>query len=225
VSTDITERKRAEEQVAAALAEKEVLLKEIHHRVKNNLQVISSLLRMQSAGVDDPQVRELFADSQRRVRAMALIHEQLYQSPNLAQINLRDYIGKLVSYLRHSYTQTISKVEIRINVEDMIVEIDRAMPLGLLVSELVSNSLKYAFPNANGLQTGQVWVNIERSKNGLTLAVGDNGVGLPDGLDIKHVPSMGLQLVDSFVSQLQGQLTIQRKPGTVFTIFIPARIT
>jgi len=218
---DITARKLAEEHIAIALREKEVLLKEIHHRVKNNLQVISSLLRMQSTGVEDIHVRELFAESQRRVRAMALIHEQLYQSSDLAQINLRDYISSLVNYLRHSYIQRVSKVEISVDAEDTNVEMDRAMPLGLLISELVSNSLKYAFPTAADQQTGKIWVNARHEGKGSVLIVGDNGVGLPDELDIEHATSMGLQLVDSFVTQLRGQLTVQRKLGTVFTIFIP----
>jgi PAS domain S-box-containing protein len=218
---DITERKRVEEQVSNALHEKEVLLKEIHHRVKNNLQVISSLLRLQSSGINDPTVRELFGDSQRRVRAMALIHEQLYQSSNLAKINMRDYIASLVDYLRKSYPQTISDFETHINAENIILEMDQAMPLGLLINELVSNSLKYAFPAGIEQQKGQIWINAKHEDGGLTLIVGDNGVGLPDDFDIKHTTSMGLQLVDSFVAQLHGQLTIQRKPGTVFTIFIP----
>jgi PAS domain S-box-containing protein len=222
---DVTERKLAAEQLSAALQEKEVLLKEIHHRVKNNLQVISSLLRLQAATLDDSHVRELFAESQRRVRAMALIHEQLYQSSNLARMDFRDYLHNLVNYLRRSYTQANSSVEIRVTVENVVIEMDQAMPLGLLVSELVSNSLKYAFPSIDHTQTGEIWIIARREpQGGFTLIVGDNGVGLPDSLDIEHLPTMGLQLVSSFVAQLLGQFTVQRKPGTIFTIFIPERV-
>jgi PAS domain S-box-containing protein len=219
---DITERKQDQEQLSAALLEKEVLLKEIHHRVKNNLQVISSLLRLQSSAVADAQVRELFSESQRRVRAMALIHEQLYQSSNLAQINLKNYISDLVSYVRRSYSNILSNIEIRVNIENMIIEMDQAMPLGLLVSELVSNSMKYAFPAHE--QAGEIWIIARHeSPNSLSLAVGDNGIGLPESLDIEHSATMGLKLVHSFVTQLQGQYLVQRKPGTVFTITIPER--
>jgi PAS domain S-box-containing protein len=224
VFDDITERKQAEEQLSAALQEKVVLLKEIHHRVKNNLQVISSLLRLQSTASGDPQVREFLADSQRRVRAMALIHEQLYQSSNLAQINFKDYIQKLVHYLRRSYTQAISNVEVRVTVEDINIEIEQAVPLGLIISELVSNSLKHAFSSLQSKQTGEVWITAQRESLGdLFLSVGDNGAGMPENLDLEHSPTLGLQLVQSFVDQLQGQLTVQRKPGTIFTITIPEK--
>jgi PAS domain S-box-containing protein len=219
---DVTERKHHQAQLSAALQEKEALLKEIHHRVKNNLQVISSLLRLQSAGVADAQIRELFAESQRRVRAMALIHEQLYQSSNLAQINLRTYISDLVNYLRRSYTQILSNVDIRVNIENLVIEMDQAMPLGLLISELVSNSLKYAFP-LHG-QAGEIWIVARREQpDSLSITVGDNGLGLPENLNIELSPTMGLKLVHSFVTQLQGSYTVQRKSGTIFTITIPER--
>jgi len=155
---------------------------------------------------------------------MALIHEQLYQSPSLARVDFRDYLHSLVNYLRRSYAQTGSNVQIRVAVENVVIEMDQAMPLGLLVSELVSNSLKYAFPSLDHTQTGEIWIDARREPHGgLTLSVGDNGVGLPDNLDIEHSPTMGLQLVRSFVTQLQGQFTLQRKPGTIFTISIPER--
>jgi len=221
---DITERKRAQAQLSAALQHKEALLKEIHHRVKNNLQVISSLLRLQSAALHDPHLRELFTDSQRRVRAMALIHEQLYQSPDLARIDFESYVLNLVNYLRRSLTPASSNVEIRVSIENVLLGMDQAMPLGLLVSELVSNSLKHAFPSGGDAPAGEISIVARREPpGGLTLTVGDNGVGLPDEVDLEHPPSMGLQLVRSFVDQLQGELAVRRKHGTVLTVTIPEK--
>ena len=221
---DITERKRAEEQLSAALQEKVVLLKEIHHRVKNNLQVISSLLRLQAGTLEDPKGREFFAESQRRVRAMALIHEQLYQSSNLAQINFKDYVTNLVQYLRRSHSQGLSNIEIQVSAEDVNIEMDQAVPLGLMVNELVSNSLKHAFPPGHPAGTGKIWITVQRdTSGGLVVSVGDNGAGIPETLDIENSPTMGLQLVNSFVTQLRGQLTVQRKPGTIFTVTLPEK--
>jgi two-component system, sensor histidine kinase PdtaS len=236
---DITERKRIEAQITASLHEKEILLKEIHHRVKNNLQVISSLLRLQSEAIADPSVRELFIDSQRRVRSMALVHEQLYQSHNLAQVNLRDYVNNLVNYLRRSYAQMLTQIEMRVTVESIALSIDRAMPLGLIINELVSNALKHAFPANAAERSGEIWVSVQRqpdslvqqagaaqeqegSDSGFILVVGDTGVGLPEGLDLELTQSMGLQLVQSFTLQLRGRLTVQRNPGTIITVTIPA---
>jgi PAS domain S-box-containing protein len=225
VFDDITERKQNEEHLSATLKEKVVLLQEIHHRVKNNLQVISSLLRLQATTMDDPKVREILAESQRRVRAMALIHEQLYKSPSLAQINFKNYINELVHYLRRSFTtQAASSVEISVAVEETDIEMDQAVPLGLLVSELVSNSLKHAFSSEQSNDAKKVWITARREpSDGLIVSIGDNGAGIPETLDIERSPTMGLQLVMSFVTQLQGQLTIQRKPGTVITVTIPER--
>jgi two-component sensor histidine kinase len=158
------------------------------------------------------------------VRAMALIHEQLYQSSNLAQINFKDYIHNLVHYLRRSYTQTVPNVEIHFNVEEVNIEMDQAVPLGLIVNELVSNSLKHAFPSGHSARIGEVWITARREpSSGLVVSVGDNGVGIPENLDIENSSTMGLQLVRSFVIQLRGQLTIQRKPGTTFTVTIPEK--
>jgi PAS domain S-box-containing protein len=221
-ATDITELKRAEAQIRAALREKEVLLKEIHHRVKNNLQVISSLLRLQSDGVSDPCVRELFLENQRRVRSMALIHEQLYRTDDLSDISFSAYVTSLVSFLRRSFTHGMAQLRVRVEVEEAQLEIERAMPLGLIINELVSNSLKHAFPTLPPGQPGEIWVRANGAPGGgLTLEVGDTGVGLPDEIDLERSTSMGLQLVHSLVTQLRGHLTVQRRPGTRFTIVIP----
>jgi PAS domain S-box-containing protein len=235
---DITERKLAEQslrrtadeldrrtrELAASLEHKEALLKEIHHRVKNNMQVVSSLLRLQSDALPDPAVREALAESQRRVRAMALLHEQLYRSSDLARVDFGSYVLDLASYLRRSLTPSSPHVEIRVDVENVLLEMDRAMPLGLLVSELVSNSLKHAFPSESGEGPRQVWVVARREPPcGLTLTVGDNGVGLPELVDLEGPPSMGMGLVKAFVDQLQGRLAVARRPGTVVTVTLPEK--
>ncbi len=220
ISRDITALKQAEANLQASLIEKEVLLKEIHHRVKNNLQIISSLLRMQADTFDDPKLRAAFDDSQRRVRSMALIHEQLYRSPDLVHIDFGEYVNGLMRQLRHSQMQWGSALRMRVEIEDVTLEIDRAIPLGLMVNELVTNSLKYAFPL--GRTPAEVWVTATRDAAGtLTLVVGDSGVGLPETVNVEDPPSMGWQLVQSFVSQLRAHYTLQRQPGTVFTLTVP----
>jgi PAS domain S-box-containing protein len=235
---DITERKRTEEslrrtaeqldartrELAATLEHKEALLKEIHHRVKNNMQVVSSLLRLQSEAVADPRVRDALAESQRRVRAMALLHEQLYKSSDLARIDFRQYVLSLASHLRRSSAPADLAVDIRVDVDGLVVKMDRAMPLGLVVSELVSNSLKHAFPPEAGAESRHVWIVARReSRSGLTLTVGDDGVGMPDRVRLEDAPTMGLKLVRSFVEQLQGRLTVDRSRGTVVTITLPEK--
>jgi PAS domain S-box-containing protein len=222
ISRDITALKQAEARLRASLQEKDVLLKEIHHRVKNNLQVVSSLLRLQAETIEDPNLRDAFEDSQRRVRSMALVHEQLYRSADLAHIDFGEYLTGLVNYLRRSHARPLHNLRLRVDVEAITLEIDRAIPLGLLVNELVTNSLKYAFPNQQ--EDAEVWVTAARDEAGtLTVEVGDSGVGLPDSVDLEQPASMGWQLVQSFVTQLHGRYSLRRRPGAVFTLTIPAR--
>ncbi|HEY9668447.1 MAG TPA: histidine kinase dimerization/phosphoacceptor domain -containing protein, partial [Coleofasciculaceae cyanobacterium] len=216
ISTDITERKQANDSLKASLHEKETLLKEIHHRVKNNLQVISSLLRLQSRQIRDPQDFELFKDSQNRVQAMALIHELLYQSPNLAQIDFQDYIQTLVGNLFRSYNAHQRAITFTINIEQVSLAIDTAIPCGLIVSELVSNSLKHAFPENQG---GEVYVSLQHSGKGQwILAIGDNGIGMEPGFDFRQTSSLGLQLVCRLTKQLEGSIELEREQGTEFKI-------
>jgi two-component sensor histidine kinase/integral membrane sensor domain MASE1 len=224
VLTRTAELRHSEEQLTVSLKEKEALLKEIHHRVKNNLQIIASLLRLQSDLLTDPAARSLFLDSQRRVRSMAMIHEQLYQDKELTNINFSEYVTNLVSFMRHTYTKTVSNIAVRIEVPPFNFDIEQALPLGLIISELVSNSFKHAFSREGGRQTGQLWVKMtQEPSHCLTLEVGDSGRGLPEEVDIEHSPSMGLQLVRSFVLQMNGRLTVQHHPGTIFRILIPVR--
>jgi two-component sensor histidine kinase len=211
---EIEERQQAQTQLAASLNEKEVLLKEIHHRVKNNLQVISSMLNLQSSTVSDEAALGVFQDSQNRVRSMALIHEKLYQSRNLAEIDFCDYVNNLVDYLKRSYRTP--GVEIRVEGISVFLEIDTAVPCGLILNELVSNALKHAFPNE---KTGEIIVELMcNQQQKCSLRVRDNGVGLPPDLDYLHTASLGLQLVHSLVEQINGRLHLDNATGTTFTV-------
>ncbi len=218
LARDITDRKQAEEQIRASLKEKEVLLKEIHHRVKNNLQIVSSLLYLQSRKTSDDQVLSVLRESQTRVRSMALIHEKLYQCEDLANINLEDYIRSLTSYLFNSYGVASHTVKLRVNVESAPLGIDRAIPCGLIINELVSNALKYAFPNG---RRGEILVDLLRNGDGtLILTVKDDGVGLPVDMDITDTPSLGLQLVNTLVKQLDGTIEVDSTAGAAFKMVL-----
>ena len=229
---EIAERARAEQRIQASLEEKEVLLQEIHHRVKNNLQIISSLLSLQSGLVDDQQALEIFQDSQHRVRSMALIHEKLYRSQNLARIDFADYIRDLTRYLFASYVTIDQDVNLNVQADDVHLGIDTAVPCGLILNELVSNALKHAFPaQGNGRDgretppTGEIRVELCWEKeNTLMMIVADNGVGLPGDLDVRYSTSLGLQLVTTLVDQLDGTLELDDRGGTLFKITFPAQL-
>ena len=209
---DITERKRTEDQIQASLKEKEVLLREVHHRVKNNLQVVYSLLRLQSKSVTDPKAFELFQDSQARVKAMALLHEILYQSQDLSRIDMAGYISKLTGELFKSYGISPNTISLRLNIAPVSLSVETAITCGLLINELVSNSLKYAFPNG---RTGEVAIQLTSNHNGAyTMTVGDNGIGLPPDVDVAAVQSLGWQLVPMLVEQLTGTFELERNAGT-----------
>jgi two-component sensor histidine kinase len=212
---EITDRKRAEEQIKASLKEKEVLLKEIHHRVKNNLQVISSLLYLQSQNIVDKRALRMFQDSQNRVRSMALVHERLYQSKDLARIDFAEYARNLASYIFRSYGVNSDLIKPEIHVDDIALGIDAAVPCGLILNELVSNSLKHAFPNG---KKGQIRVGLSADNDKFTLMVSDNGVGFPKDLDFRNTESLGLQLVNTLVAQLEGTIELDRSMGTAFEI-------
>ncbi len=213
---EITQRKQAQEQLAASLREKEVLLKEIHHRVKNNLQVIYSLLGLQSGYVQDPAALQMFQESRHRVQSMALIHQMLYQTPDLAQLNFAEYVRELAGHLVRSYSG--DAIALQIDIEPVCFGIDTAIPIGLILNELLTNSLKYAFP---GGRAGQVSVALRRDGEQYLFRFADDGIGLPAGLEIDQADSLGLRLVTALVGQLQGMLEIAGGPGTVFTITFP----
>ena len=216
VVQDITERKEAEEQIHASLAEKEVLLKEIHHRVKNNLQIISSLLHLQSVKLEDEALLRAFDDSQHRIRSMALIHEELYQSGDLARIDFVAYVRRLTDNLFESYGVDESQIGLGVEVDNLLLTIDKAIPMGLIINELVSNSLKYAFPEG---RRGRIGIELHAGEGEpFSLRVSDDGVGLPDEVDVDSAESLGLRLVTSLVGQLRARVSVDRTTGTAFHI-------
>jgi len=200
----------------ALLKEKEVLLKEIHHRVKNNLQIISSLLNLQSRSVTDLHMLEMLRDSQSRVKSMALVHEKLYGSPDLNRIDFAEYVRSLTSQLLRTYSNAPGAVTLQLNVEEVWLDVDTAIPCGLILTELVSNALKYAFPNG---QPGEIGVNVRHGADGqILLHVSDTGVGFPDTIEFRNSPSLGLKLVNTLVDQIGGVVEMDRNGGTEFKI-------
>jgi PAS domain S-box-containing protein len=220
VVNDMTERKDAEAAVIRSLDEKEVLLREIHHRVKNNMQVISSLLSLQAAKIDDPLLSDLFQESKSRVRAMALIHEILYDSGDLSRIDVKSYVTRLSNSLTRMFGADGRKVRLTVESEEVTLGIDEMVPCGLALSELISNCLKYAFPDG---RDGRIEVRATAApEGGVRLMVSDDGVGMPEGLDIRNTNTMGMGLVVSLVEkQLRGRLELVSDQGTSFTMVIP----
>ena len=209
---DISDKKRAEEQIQASLREKEVLLREIHHRVKNNLQVIYSLLRLQSKLVTDPKASALFKDSQARVKTMALVHETLWQSKNLSRIDMSEYSRTLTRRLFESYGISSDTLGLNLNIAPVSFSMETAVSCGQLINELVSNCLKHAFPNG---RTGDVAVQLVPNGNDTyLLTVSDNGVGLPPDFEVGKAESLGWQLVPMLVEQLNGTFELQESAGT-----------
>ena len=213
---EVLERKRAEEKIKGSLKEKEMLLKEIHHRVKNNLQVVSSMLKIQSEYSQDKKTVDMFQESQNRVRSIALIHEMLYQSKNLSKIDFSEYIQPITTNLMRTYGVDPIRIKVKINVKDVFMDLDRAIPCGLIINELFSNVLKHAFPKG---RQGEVLIDLfQQSSQELTLLIKDNGVGLPIGMDFKNTDSLGLQLVNALVDQLGGTIVFEGRVGTTFRI-------
>jgi PAS domain S-box-containing protein len=213
---DITERKRAEEKIRASLLEKEVLLREIHHRVKNNLQIISSLLNLQSRHVEDEPALDMFQESRNRVRSMALVHEKLYRSDDLAKVDFCEYIRSLSRHLFMAYGINSTAIDLDIDVRNVFLDINTSIPCGLIINELVSNSLKHAF---GGRDRGKIRVVLQPENNSkFKMIVSDDGKGLPKDLDVSRTDSLGLQLVTMLVDQLQGTMQIDRNHGTSFEV-------
>jgi len=216
LQAEITDRKAAEEKLKASLEEKEVLLREIHHRVKNNLQIVSSLLYLQSKSATDEAAIEAFKESQNRIKSMALLHEKLYRSSNMAKIDFAEYIKNLVSYLHQSYGASSRKIELKINIDNVLLGIDTAIPCGLIISELVSNSLKHAFPEG---ASGEIRVELHSVEdNGFKMIISDNGIGLKKDSDSRAGSTLGLQLVNALVKQIDGSLKLDSSHGTTFEI-------
>ena len=212
---DITKRKIADNKIKSSLKEKNNLLQEIHHRVKNNMQIISSLLNLQIKYVDEEEAVNVLKESQNRIKSMAMIHEKLYMSDDLAHINFVDYIQSLVKNLFYSYNVENTNIKPIFEVEDVTLNMETAVPCGLIISELVSNSLKYAFPNE---KKGEILVSLKTVDDKYELIIRENGIGLPEELDFNNLETLGLLLVNNLTEQIDGELTINRSPGTEFKI-------
>jgi PAS domain S-box-containing protein len=220
VTQDITDRKAGEEALRASLREKEVLLKEVHHRVKNNLQLIRSLLALQASKLKDHAAAEAFAESQNRVRSMALVHENLYRSGDLSSVRLAGHLESLCAHLIRSYNIDPDRIKLDLRLAEVVLDLDRSIRLGLLVNELVSNVFKHAFPAE---RSGRVLVQLDMIRAGCyILVVADNGVGLPPELAPGHSDSLGLQLIADLTEQLGGTLVLEREEGTTISIRFPA---
>ena len=215
IAHNITQRKIAEEQIRQSLKEKEVLLKEVHHRVKNNLQVISSILNLQSTYVRDNYTLNLLKECQNRIKSMAFIHESLYQTKDFSEINFSEYIILLVKNLIHSYNTYDNRIKTRFEVENLFLNLDTSIPCGLIVNELVSNALKYAFPEN---YEGHIFVQLKTKDDMVILSISDNGIGLPRDIDYRNTESLGLQLVVTLVEQISGEMELNTDKGTNFTI-------
>ena len=220
---EISERKKAEEQITTSLQEKTVLLREIHHRVKNNLQVISSLLNLQSGYIEDKKSLEIFRESQTRVRSMALIHEKLYQSKDLYKIEFSEYIKSLAKDLFSSYNIDYERIKLRSDMEGIYFEIDTAILCGLIINELISNSLKHAFPDG---RKGEVYIGLKKSsESNYTLILKDDGIGFPPNINFRKTDSLGLQLVTTLTEQLGGEIELSRNGFTEFKIEFSTKLS
>jgi PAS domain S-box-containing protein len=216
---DITEQKKAEDELKNSLKEKELLLKEVHHRVKNNMAVISSLLNLQAEKFKDPPVLNAFRDSRHRIRSMALVHEKLYQAKDLSKIEFSQYIKELSQQVSRSNEFQGARIGVKVKANNIKLGIDTAIPCGLIINELLTNAFKYAFPNN---QQGEIRIHMQMKENkSYELIVSDNGVGLAEHIDVQNTSSFGLNLVCLLTQQLEGKVDVQREKGTRFIITFP----
>ena len=213
VGRDLTETKRS-------LKEKEVLIKEIHHRVKNNLQLISSLLDLQSEQIIDKKTREIFNDSQNRIRLMASFYEQMYQSKDIGEVNLREYIESITTKLYHAYKKKQNNIQLLLNIDEISINLDLMLTCSFIISELVTNSFKHAFQTD---KDGSISIELHKKNNRYRLKIGDTGSGISKDIDYKNTKTLGLQLVNMFVQQLKGEIELNRVHGTHFTIIFPEK--
>ena len=213
---DISKHKRSEDQMRSSLVEKEVLIREIHHRVKNNLQIISSLLHIQSSKITSEEMVSMFTNCQNRVKSIALIHEKLYQTNSFTRVDFGSYTKNLVYYLFRMFDVKSDKVTLKLNVENVFLPMDTAIPCGLIINELVTNSLKHAFSDE---RRGEIVIEtVYHSNNKFTLTIKDNGKGIPEDVDYYNSRTVGFNLINSLVRQLGGNLVINRSEGTEFKI-------
>ena len=213
---DVTEKKKTNNELVQSLKEKEVLLKEVHHRVKNNLQVISSILNLQSTYVEDEKTLSILRESQNRVKSMSFIHESLYRTKDFNSIDFSEYIERLANNMVYSYQYSQNRIGLKLDIEEVFLSLDISIPCGLIINELLSNALKYAFPEN---QKGEIYISVkELNDSKIQIKVEDNGVGFPEDLDINKVESLGMLLVNTLVEQIDGDIEIISKEGTKYLI-------
>ncbi len=212
---DITERIIAENNLKNSVKDKDILMREIHHRVKNNLQIISSLLNLQSQYIKDKYALDIFSDSQNRVRSMAIIHEKLYKSESMSKIDFGDYISDLADSLFYNHNVNKSRIKLNKNMDKIYFNVDTAIPCGLIINELITNCLKHAFPNDIN---GEVSIDLLKIEDKYVLSVNDSGVGFPENIDYKNTESLGLQLVTNLVNQIDGTIELDNVDGSSFRI-------
>ena len=213
---EITQRKLAEQRLRDSISEKEVLLQEIHHRVKNNLQIVISLFRLQSAQIENKKALEIIKSGQNRVMSMSLVHEKLYKSQDFSRIDFGQYLKDLSAHLFDTYNVRAGRIRLLFNIKAVLVNINQAIPLGLLVNELITNALIHAFPEG---KTGRVRISLKPNKKGeKVLTISDNGVGLPPGFDIANTETLGMVMVNDLVRQIDAKLLIRRAQGTAFSV-------
>jgi PAS domain S-box-containing protein len=216
---DVTEERVMARKLKASLIEKDVLMKETHHRVKNNLQVITSLLNLQASYIKDKRMTQVFHECKDRIQAIALIHENLYKSQDLSHIDFKNYVELLCTNLFRTYSTKPKNVSLDLNIDELLISINRAINLGLVFNELISNSLKYAFPEN---RKGTISIHLNRHDKKLYIVYKDDGVGIPEDIDFKNIDSLGMQLINIFVKQLGGEIELRRTGGTEYTILMDA---
>jgi PAS domain S-box-containing protein len=220
VQLDITERKKAEEQIKKSLSEKEVLLREVHHRVKNNLQIINSLISLQQEHITDKKASASFVDIHNRVMSMAAVHENLYASGTYTEIKLSDYVKPMALNLFNTYNINPKNVSLKTAIDNIPLDVDMAIPCSIIISELISNSLKHAFPNGKG----EITIEFHQSTDSnVQLTISDNGVGIPDNIDLDSSKSFGLWLVKILAEQLWGTVLFERDKGTKVKVEFPVK--
>jgi len=215
IASDISERKQMEDALRVSLQEKNVLIREIHHRVKNNMQVISSLLQLQSDQINDDSIRLLFKEAKDRIRSMSLVHEKLYSTEHMDTIDLAFFINDLVTNLFRSYGINNNRIQFTLEGKNVTLGIDDAVPLALILNELISNSLKHAFP---GERKGKINIRIEEKQGIITIELADNGIGTPANVQINNTKTLGLKIVQALTEQINGSIELARNSGTRFIL-------
>ncbi len=215
---EIALRNKAENEIVTSLREKEMLLKEIHHRVKNNMQVISSLLFMQAKAQKDETIKEILKESQDRIKSIALVHEKLYQSTDLQRIDYTDYLRKITDHLFESYNVDPNLITLNLNAEKAVLHIDKAVPCSLIINEMISNSLKHAFP---GGRKGTITIDFKKGVDNYIINYSDDGIGIPEGITFERKESLGMQLIKGLTKQIDGSIVLDRTAGTKYTITFP----